>query len=134
MIRVLVVDDSAFVRRALTDEMSACDDIQVIGTAADPFIAREKILSLRPDVITMDVEMPGTDGMVFLSRIMKHCPTPVVVVSSSVLEGTDEAARALELGAVGIVRKPGSFLSSCDSLGTIVRAVRSAGSRAECAH
>ena len=82
MIRVLVVDDSAVVRNVLTNELSKYDDIKVIGSAIDPYAARDKIVKLRPDVITLDIEMPRMDGISFLAKLMKYNPMPVVVVSS----------------------------------------------------
>ena len=82
MIKVLVVDDSALVRKLLTEELNKQKDIQVVGTAMNPYIARDKIVKLRPDVITLDLEMPRMDGLSFLSKLMKHFPLPVVVVSS----------------------------------------------------
>lgn len=108
MIRVLVVDDSAVVRQVLTQELSRARDIEVIGVATDPYVARDKILSLHPDVITLDIEMPRMDGLTFLARLMKHLPRPVIVVSSLTPEGSEMAVRALELGAVDVVAKPGT--------------------------
>ncbi len=81
-IRVLVVDDSAVVRRALSEELSRYPDIEVVGTAMDPYVARDKIIELRPDVVTLDVEMPRMDGLSFLERLMHHYPLPVIIVSS----------------------------------------------------
>ena len=100
MIRVLVVDDSAVVRQVLTAELSKAQGIEVVGTATDPYVARDKIVALRPDVITLDVEMPRMDGLTFLGKLMKHFPLPVVVVSSLTPQGSEAAIRALELGAV----------------------------------
>ena len=82
MIRVLVVDDSAVVRKVLTEELSRYEDIEVVGSAVDPYIAREKIIRLRPDVVTLDIEMPRMDGLTFLEKLMAHFPLPVIVVSS----------------------------------------------------
>ena len=81
-IKVLIVDDSAIVRKLLARELSKDRMINVIATAADPYIARDKIVALRPDVITLDVEMPRMDGITFLKKLMEHMPIPVVVVSS----------------------------------------------------
>ena len=81
-IRVLIVDDSAIVRKVLTDALSREGDIEVVGTAPDPFIARDKILSLEPDVLTLDIEMPRMDGVTFLKRLMHYHPMPVIVISS----------------------------------------------------
>ncbi len=105
-VRVLVVDDSALVRK-LMSTMLACDPaIEVVGTAADPLIAREKIKQLNPDVLTLDVEMPRMDGLTFLENLMRLRPMPVVMVSSLTVEGADVTLRALELGAVDFFAKP----------------------------
>ena len=108
MINVLIVDDSAVVRQVLSRELGKAPDINVIGTAVDPFVARDKILQLHPDVITLDMEMPRMDGLTFLGKLMKHFPLPVVVVSSLTPAGSQLAMRALDLGAVDVVSKPGS--------------------------
>ena len=105
-IKVLIVDDSAFIRQLLTEILSKEPDIVVVGTAADPHIAREKIKALNPDVVTLDVEMPLMDGLAFLERLMALRPTPVVVVSSLTQKGSDIALRALEGGAIEVVGKP----------------------------
>ncbi len=106
-VRVLVVDDSAIVRQILTRELSADPDIEVVGAAPDPFIARDKIVRLKPDVVTLDIEMPRMDGLTFLRKLMKHRPLPVVVLSSLAPEGSQTALQALELGAVEVMSKPG---------------------------
>lgn len=126
MIRVLIVDDSAIVRKVLTDELSKYDDIEIVGTAVDPYVAREKIVKLKPDVITLDIEMPRMDGLSFLSKLMKHFPMPVIVVSSLTPENSETALRALELGAVEVVSKPGSTFSTPDVHKQLIRAIRSA--------
>ncbi|TAL86780.1 MAG: chemotaxis response regulator protein-glutamate methylesterase [Rhodanobacter sp.] len=111
-VRVLVVDDSALVRK-LMSTMLACDPlIEVIGTAADPLIAREKIKQLNPDVLTLDVEMPRMDGLTFLENLMRLRPMPVVMVSSLTVQGAEVTLRALELGAVDFFAKPSSDLAS----------------------
>ncbi len=125
MIRVLVVDDSAVIRKVLSDELSKFEDIEVIGTAIDPYAARDKIVSLRPDVITLDIEMPRMDGLSFLAKLMKHFPLPVVVVSSLTKENSQTALRALELGAVEVIGKPGSQYS-LPEMARLARAVRAA--------
>ena len=79
MIKVLIIDDSAVVRKILTEELSKYDDIEIVGSAVDPYIARDKIIKLKPDVITLDLEMPRMDGLSFLARLMKHFPMPVIV-------------------------------------------------------
>lgn len=105
-IRVLVVDDSAVVRQALTDILQSDSDIEVMGAAADPFIAVEYIKEEVPDVITLDVEMPKMDGITFLHKIMSQHPIPVVMCSSLTLEGCETTLKALEYGAVDIITKP----------------------------
>jgi two-component system chemotaxis response regulator CheB len=126
VIRVLVVDDSALVRKVLSEELSKFDDIEVVGTAPDPYVAREKLLTLNPDVLTLDIEMPRMDGLSFLEKLMKHRPMPVVIVSSVAPEHSETAVRALALGAVEVVSKPGSAYSVPDVAATLVRAIRAA--------
>ncbi len=106
-IKVLIVDDSAIVRKVLTDALSGEDDMEVVGTAPDPFIARDKILSLNPDVLTLDIEMPRMDGITFLKRLMHHHPMPVIVISSLGLASSRAALDALEAGAIDVLAKPG---------------------------
>ncbi len=130
MTRVLIVDDSAVVRKVLSDELSKYRDIEVVGTAIDPYVARDKIVKLHPDVITLDVEMPRMDGLSFLAKLMKHYPTPVVIVSSLTPEGSASAIRALQLGAIEVISKPGSRYSVPDVGRRLVRAIRiAAGAR-----
>lgn len=105
-IRVLVVDDSALMRQVLSDLLSRDPAIRVIGTAADPYAARDKIRDLQPDVLTLDVEMPRMDGLSFLEKLMRVHPMPVVMVSSLTEAGCATTLRALELGAVEFVTKP----------------------------
>lgn len=126
MIRVLVVDDSAVVRQIITRDLSRFPDIEVVGSAVDPYVAREKIAALRPDVITLDIEMPRMDGLSFLEKLMTHFPIPVVVVSSLAPENSENAVRALSLGAIEIVGKPGSQFSAPDVAGQLVSAIRAA--------
>ncbi len=128
MIRVLVVDDSAVVRKVLTEELSKHEDIEVVGSAMDPYVARDKIVALRPDVITLDLEMPRMDGLSFLAKLMKHYPMPVVVVSSLTRDNSETALMALQLGAVEVVAKPGSQFSLPDVHRQLVRAIRAAAS------
>jgi two-component system, chemotaxis family, protein-glutamate methylesterase/glutaminase len=128
MIRVLVVDDSAVVRKLLTEELSKYEDIEVIGSAIDPYVARDKIVRLKPDVVTLDVEMPRMDGLSFLAKLMRHYPTPVVIVSSLTPENSGAALRALELGAIDVISKPGSQYSLPDIPRQLVRAIRAAAS------
>jgi len=105
-IRVLVVDDSAVVRQILTEVLSRDPQIEVVGTASDPLLAREKIKRLNPDVLTLDVEMPRMDGLAFLENIMRLRPMPVVMVSSLTERGAEVTLQALALGAVDFVTKP----------------------------
>ena len=132
MIKVLIVDDSALVRKVLTEELSRYSDIEVVGGAIDPYVARDKIVRLKPDVITLDVEMPRMDGLSFLSKLMKFYPMPVVVVSSLTPKNSQNAIRALELGAVEVICKPGSSLSAPEISKSLVEAIRAA-SRAQVA-
>ncbi len=104
--RVLIIDDSALVRQLLSEILSADPGIEVVGTAADPLLAREKIKRLRPDVLTLDVEMPRMDGLAFLENLMRLHPLPVVMVSSLTEHGADATLQALALGAVEFVAKP----------------------------
>jgi two-component system chemotaxis response regulator CheB len=128
MIRVLIVDDSALVRKVLSEELSKFHDIEVVGTAVDPYVAREKIVKTKPDVITLDLEMPRMDGLSFLAKLMKHHPLPVVVVSSQAPANSRNAMMALELGAVEVIPKPGSSYTVPDVSRQLVRAIRAAAS------
>ena len=105
-VKVLIVDDSAVVRKILSTGLSKDREIEVVGTAADPFIARDKIINLKPDVITLDVEMPRMDGISFLQRLMTYYPLPVIMVSSLTQAGCETTLKALEVGALDFVTKP----------------------------
>ena len=105
-VRVLIVDDSALIRQLLTALLSADPEIEVVGTAGDPYIARERIKALNPDVITLDVEMPRMDGVTFLRKIMALRPMPVVMVSTLTQAGAEMTLEALEVGAVDFIAKP----------------------------
>ena len=122
--RVLIVDDSAIVRKVLTDILSAEPDLEVVGAAPDPYVARDKILSLNPDVITLDIEMPRMDGLTFLDRIMQHRPMPVVIISS--LGHSATALEALNRGAVEVLQKPGGPYSVGDLRYDLPRRIRAA--------
>ncbi|MCD6327745.1 chemotaxis response regulator protein-glutamate methylesterase [bacterium] len=111
MIRVLVVDDSAVVRKILSEELSRDPQIEVVGTAPDPYAARDKIVKLKPDVITLDIEMPRMDGLAFLRKLMHHFPLPVIIVSSVTPKGGQMALDALDAGAVDVMCKPGAAYS-----------------------
>ena len=95
-IRVLIVDDSAIVRRILSEALSGEDDIEIAGTAPDPYVARDKILALRPDVLTLDIEMPRMDGLTFLKKLMQFHPLPAIVISSLAQPSCRTAIQALE--------------------------------------
>ncbi|VAW98216.1 Chemotaxis response regulator protein-glutamate methylesterase CheB [hydrothermal vent metagenome] len=105
-IKVLIVDDSALVRKILTEILNSDEEIEVVGTAQDPLIARDKIKQLKPDVITLDVEMPRMDGVTFLRNLMRLHPLPVVMISSLTEKGADITFDALEAGAIDFVAKP----------------------------
>ncbi len=124
VIRVLVVDDSALVRRVLTEALDKHPDIEVVGTATDPYVARERIVQLRPDVVTLDVEMPRMDGLSFLAKLMRHFPLPVIVVSSVTPEHSDGALRALALGAVDVIAKPSAMKATAEVTDELARAIR----------
>lgn len=111
-IRVLVVDDSALVRNILSQGLSMDPNIEVVGTAADPYIARDKIVQLQPDVLTLDVEMPRMDGVAFLRKLMPQYPIPIVMVSSLTQRGKQITMEALEAGAVDFVAKPTSNVAA----------------------
>jgi len=110
MIRVLVVDDSATARAVISEILSDARDIEVVGTATDAYVARDKMVQLRPDVVTLDVEMPRMDGVTFLRKMMKHMPVPTVMVSSLTKKGAKVTLDALEAGAVDYVAKPHSYI------------------------
>jgi two-component system, chemotaxis family, protein-glutamate methylesterase/glutaminase len=111
-IRILVVDDSALVRKAITECLAGDPDIEVVGTAIDPYVARHKIAALDPDVLTLDLEMPRMDGLTFLKLIMTHRPMPVIVISSLSTTASNKALEALQAGAVDVLAKPRSAFSS----------------------
>jgi two-component system chemotaxis response regulator CheB len=125
-IRVLIVDDSAIVRKMLTSILETEPDIEVVGTAPDPFIARDKILSLKPDVLTLDIEMPRMDGLTFLDRLMTHHPLPVIMISSLAQSSTRAALEAVNRGAVDVLAKPGGPYSVGDLKGDLPHRVRAA--------
>jgi two-component system, chemotaxis family, protein-glutamate methylesterase/glutaminase len=104
--KVLIVDDSALIRQLLTSLLSDDPGLEVVGVASDPYVAWDKIKALRPDVLTLDVEMPRMDGLAFLERLMRARPIPVLMVSSLTEKGCENTLRALELGAIDFVTKP----------------------------
>jgi two-component system, chemotaxis family, protein-glutamate methylesterase/glutaminase len=105
-VKVLIVDDSALMRHLLSELLQSDPRIEIVGTAPDPYVARERIKALNPDVITLDIEMPRMDGLSFMEKLMALRPMPVVVVSTLTQKGADAALRALELGAVDYIAKP----------------------------
>ncbi|MEZ6121493.1 MAG: chemotaxis response regulator protein-glutamate methylesterase [Pirellulaceae bacterium] len=129
-IKVLVVDDSALMRQLIVSILNADPAIEVVGTASDPFAAKDKILTLEPDVLTLDVEMPKMDGLTFLEKLMAGRPMPVVMLSSLTEKGCETTLRALELGAVDFITKPKLDLSNgMVELGdVIIEKVKSAAS------
>ncbi|MBW2144597.1 MAG: response regulator, partial [Deltaproteobacteria bacterium] len=128
MIKVLVVDDSAVVRKVVSEELSKYEDIEIVGTAIDPYVARDKIVRLKPDVITLDMEMPRMDGLSFLAKLMRHYPMRVVVLSSLTPKNSKIALKALELGAIEVICKSGAAFSAQDLSRPLVRAIRAAAS------
>lgn len=126
MIKVLIVDDSAIVRQIFSKELAKQPDIEVVGTAPDPFVARDKILALKPDVITLDIEMPRMDGLTFLGKLMKYYPLPVIIVSSLTRNGGKMALEAIEKGAVEVLAKPGEAYSVGDLSEQLAEKIRAA--------
>jgi two-component system, chemotaxis family, protein-glutamate methylesterase/glutaminase len=124
--RVLVVDDSAVVRKIFTQELSRDPEIEVVGTAPDPYVARDKIVALKPDVITLDVEMPRMDGLTFLRKLMHYHPMPVIIVSSLTENGGDLAMEALEAGAVEVMCKPGAAYAVGDMSVQLIDKIKAA--------
>jgi two-component system chemotaxis response regulator CheB len=125
-IRVLIVDDSAVIRKLLEKIFSSASDMEVVGTASDPYIARDKLVALKPDVMTLDVEMPRMDGISFLEKVMQHFPTRTIIFSSLAKTGSETYLRALEAGAIEIMEKPSIDVSqSLEALSkTILEKVR----------
>ncbi len=123
-LRVVIVDDSSVVRKLLGDALAREPDIEVVGTAADPYAARELIFRHRPDVITLDIEMPRMDGLSFLTQLMAHQPMPVIVVSSITQHGSAASVEALRLGAIDVIAKPGGPASVGEVTTQLVRRMR----------
>src|SRR5262245_54579907 len=125
-IRVMVVDDSELVRRLLVETLRKHPDIEVIATAGDPYEAREKIAAEKPDVVTLDIEMPRMNGLTFLEKLMRHYPLPVIIISSLGRSGSEPAIEALRLGAVEVVQKPTDPISLANLRATLADKVRAA--------
>jgi two-component system chemotaxis response regulator CheB len=124
--KVLVVDDSAIVRKIFTDLISKEPDLEVVGVAPDPYIARDKIVQSRPDVVTLDIEMPRMDGLTFLKKLMHYFPLPVIIVSSLTPKGSQMALEAMDLGAVEVLAKPGSAYTVGDLGLQLIEKIRAA--------
>ncbi len=125
-IRVLVVDDSAVVRKVFSEELGREGDIEVVGTAPDPYVARDKIVKLKPDVVTLDIEMPRMDGITFLKKLMRYFPLPVIIVSSLTEAGGGLAMEAMDIGAVDVICKPGASYSVGDMSVQLADKIRAA--------
>jgi two-component system, chemotaxis family, protein-glutamate methylesterase/glutaminase len=124
--KILIVDDSAIVRKILSQQLSLCPEIEVVGTAPDPYIARDKIISLQPDVLILDVEMPRMDGITFLQKLMKARPMPVIIFSSLTPAGSKTSVEALAAGAVEVVSKPGTSYSVGDACKDLIGKIKTA--------
>lgn len=125
-IKVLVVDDSAVVRRMLSEAISKDSGLELVGAAPDPFVARDMLLKLKPDVLTLDIEMPRMDGLTFLTKLMHYHPLPVIVVSSVGQSTCDAAIEALRRGAVEVLAKPSGPYSVGDIANTLPDKIRGA--------
>lgn len=125
-IKVLIVDDSAIVRKIFSEELSKYSDIEVVGAAPDPYVARDKIVSLKPDVITLDIEMPRMDGLTFLKKLMKYYPVPTIIVSSLTPKGGKLTLEAMDIGAVDVIGKPGAAYTVGDMSAQLVEKIRAA--------
>lgn len=125
-IKVLIVDDSAIVRKLLSEAIGSDPDIEVVGTAPDPYIARDKILTLKPDVLTLDIEMPRMDGLTFLRKVMQYHPMPVIIISSLGQASCQIALDALRLGAVEVLAKPGGPYSVGELRTSLANKIRAA--------
>lgn len=143
--KVLLVDDSAIVRQTLQKQLEKYPEVTIVGTASDPYVARDKIVALKPDVLILDIEMPRMDGITFLQKLMEHYPLPVIILSSLAKKGSRTAFAAFEAGAVEVMAKPGAAYSIGDMAAELVEKIkgaatanidllklRSAGSRKPC--
>jgi two-component system chemotaxis response regulator CheB len=134
-IRVLIVDDSAVVRKLVSDALKSDPEIEVVGTAVDPYVARDKIKELNPDVLTLDLEMPRMDGLTFLKIVMEQRPLPVIIMSSLSQQGSDVALEALRIGAFDVLAKPGGPYSFGDLGPQLIQRIKaSVGARLRRGH
>ena len=122
-IKILIIDDSALVRKILKKELSKNKNIEVVGVAPDPIVGRDKIVELKPDVIILDIEMPRMDGLTFLEKLMRHYPLPVIILSSLAKKGGEVALRAMELGAAEVISKSGAAYSINDMTEQLVEKI-----------
>ncbi|MGC4072163.1 MAG: chemotaxis response regulator protein-glutamate methylesterase [Nibricoccus sp.] len=127
-IRVLIIDDSAVIRKVVSEALANDPEIEVVGTAIDPYIARDKIVQLKPDVLTLDIEMPRMDGLTFLKIIMEERPLPVIIMSSLSKAGSHHAMEALRIGAVDVLGKPGGSYSFGDLGPQLISKIKAAAS------
>jgi two-component system chemotaxis response regulator CheB len=125
-IKVLIIDDSAIVRKILSEAVSSESDMEVVGTAPDPYVARDKILALKPDVLTLDIEMPRMDGITFLKRVMQHHPVPTIIISSLGQASCTASLEALRCGAVDVMAKPAGPYSVGDLRHLLAAKIRGA--------
>jgi len=125
-IKVLIVDDSAIVRKIFSEDLSRETDFEVVGAAPDPFVARDKIVRLKPDVVLLDIEMPRMDGLTFLKKLMHYYPLPVIIVSSLTPKGSKMALEAMEYGAIEVLSKPGGPYSVGDMSHQLKEKIRAA--------
>jgi len=123
---VLIIDDSAIVRKALTSRLAKQPGVKVLGAAPDPYVGRDMIAQLKPDIITLDIEMPRMDGLTFLRKLMKYHPIPTIIVSSLTQKGCATALACLEAGAIEVLAKPGEAYSIGDLANELARTIRGA--------
>ncbi len=125
-VKVLIVDDSAVVRKTFETELAKDSGIEVVGSAMDPYVARDKIVTLNPDVITLDIEMPRMDGIAFLKKLMESHPMPVIIVSSLTPKGSELALEAMDAGAVDVMCKPGAAYTVADMSAQLIEKIKAA--------